>query len=133
MHRRRTHFSRRTLLCYDFLACVPTFSCFALWLQGQLQMLQLFRQCYNFSTHGRFSFFGGSGRHPKKIQKNLSRPGTTSGLGGFWRSNLRGLQKSKNRSFERSRPISKETDASTRFCVKNYIVNIDVQPLRPYW
>ena len=38
--------------CYDCLACVPTFSCFALWLQGQRQMLQLFRHCYNFFLEG---------------------------------------------------------------------------------
>ena len=42
----------------------------------------------------------------------------TNGLGEFWRSILRALQNFKNRSFERSGPTSRETDASTRFCVE---------------
>ena len=81
----------------------------------------------------------GPGVAPKKSPKNLSLPETppkipqTSGLGELWRSILRGLQKSKNRSFERFGPISKETDALTRFCVKNYIENINFQPLGLYW
>ena len=39
--------------------------------------------------------------------------------------------KIKHRSFEFYAAVSMATDASTRICVRNYMKNLDSQPLRP--